>query len=163
MGTGSGIIAVSLAKSLAGARIWALDVSKPALALATRNVEKHGVTSQVTLLESDLLSAVSSQTFDLIVSNPPYISESEYAQLPASVKNFEPRGALVAGPTGTEVIQSLLQQAAPRLRQGGWLIIEFSPMIADAVVALVDRQLWSEPVIHKDLAGLARIVSVSKL
>lgn len=163
VGTGSGIIAVSLAKSLAGARIWALDISKPALALAARNVEKHGLSSQVTLLESDLLSAVESQTFDLIVSNPPYISEAEYAALPTSVKNFEPQGALVAGPTGTEVILRLLQQASHRLRRGGWLIVEISPMIAEAVTKLVDRGLWSEPIVTKDLAGHARIVSVSKL
>ncbi len=163
MGTGSGIIAVSLAKSLPGSRIWALDVSKPALALATRNVDKHAVGQQVTLLESDLLSAVSGQTFDLVVSNPPYISEAEYAQLPPSVKNYEPKGALVSGPTGTEVIQRLLDQAVNRLRVGGWLVIEISPMIADAVTKLVDRNHWSEPIVSKDLAGLARIVSVSKI
>ena len=163
VGTGSGIIAVALAKSLAGARIWALEISKPALALASRNVEKHGVAGQVTLLESDLLAAVPTQTFDLIVSNPPYISESEYAQLPASVKNYEPKGALVSGPTGTEIVQRLLEQSAPLLRSGGWLIMEISPMIVDAVIKLVDRQRWSEPTISKDLAGLARIVSVSKL
>lgn len=163
VGTGSGIIAVSLAKSLAGARIWALDISKPALALATRNVEKHGVASQVTLLESDLLSAVSTQSFDLIVSNPPYISEAEYEALPTSVKNYEPKTALVSGPAGTEIVKRLLEQAAHRLKPNGWLIIEISPMIADAVTKLVDRQLWSEPIINKDLAGHARIVSVSKL
>ena len=163
VGTGSGIIAVSLAKSLSGSRIWALDISKPALTLAARNVEKHGVTNQVTLLESDLLSAADKQTFDLIVSNPPYISQSEYDQLPASVKNYEPKGALVSGPAGTEIIVRLLEQSATRLRSGGWLIIEISPMIAAAVAQLVDRQLWSEPIISKDLAGHARIVSLSKL
>ena len=163
VGTGSGIIAVSLAKSLSGSRIWALDISKPALTLAARNIEKHGVTNQITLLESDLLSAVEKQTFDLIVSNPPYISESEYDQLPASVKNYEPKGALVSGPSGTEIVSRLLDQSAKRLRSGGWLIIEISPMIAEAVCKLVDRQLWSEPIISKDLAGHARIVTVSKL
>lgn len=163
VGTGSGIIAVSLAKSLSGALIWALDISKPALTLAARNIDKHGVTNQVTLLESDLLGAIEKQTFDLIVSNPPYISESEYDQLPTSVKNYEPKGALVSGPNGTEIVSRLLEQSAKRLRSGGWLIMEISPMIAEAVSKLVDRQQWSEPIISKDLAGLARIVSVSKL
>lgn len=163
VGTGSGIIAISLAKSLAGARIWALDLSKPALSLATRNVEKNGVAGQVTLLESDLLAAVHTQNFDLIVSNPPYISEAEFEALPASVKNYEPKTALVSGPTGTETIQRLLEQASAPLRPRGWLIIEISPMIADAVTKLIDRKVWSEPVVSKDLAGHARIVSVSKL
>ncbi len=104
-----------------------------------RNVEKHGVSSQVTLLESDLLSAVEKQTFDLIVSNPPYISDSEYEQLPASVKNYEPKAALVSGPTGTEIVKRLFDQSVHRLRSGGWLIVEISPMIAEAVTKLVDR------------------------
>ncbi|MCC6509860.1 MAG: peptide chain release factor N(5)-glutamine methyltransferase [Pirellulaceae bacterium] len=163
VGTGSGSVAISLAKSLSGAKIMALDLSQPALALAARNVQKHAVENQVTLLASDLLSAVDSMTFDIIASNPPYVTEAEYAELPASVKNYEPKSALVSGPTGTEIIERLMPQSAARLRRGGWLLMEISPMIADKVVALVDRRMWAEPIITKDLSGHARIVSVCRL
>ncbi len=163
VGTGSGIIAISLAKSLPGAQITALDRSKPALEVARRNVEKHAVQQQVLLIESDLLSAVASERFDIVVSNPPYISEPEFAALPTTVRNFEPKGALVGGPTGTEIIERLIPQAYNCLRNGGHLLIEFSPMIADRVAQMFNRDQWSEPVIVKDLAGHARIVAVSRL
>lgn len=163
VGTGSGIVAIALAKSLAGAQVVGLDISPAALALAARNVTRHGVGQQVTLRESDLLATVADQQFDLIVSNPPYITEAEYAQLPVGVRSYEPRTALVGGPEGTEIIERLLAQAAERLRAGGWLLIEISPMIAARTLALVDRSLWSEPVITKDLAGHARILAVSRL
>lgn len=162
VGTGSGIVAISLAKSLPGAEITAVDISPAALALAERNAAKHDVSHQVTLLESDLLAALGDSQFDLIVSNPPYISEDEYAKLEPSVRNYEPRGALVGGPAGTEIIERLLTQSAQHLKPGGWLLFELSPMIADKVVAMVDRSLWSEPAIIKDLAGLARVVAVSR-
>lgn len=162
VGTGSGCIAVALAKSLPASRIWALDSSPAALAVAARNVDKHGVAEQVQLLESDLLSATDPQQFDLIVSNPPYITEAEYAGLPVSVRDHEPRSALVGGPQGTEVISRLLEQAATRLKPGGSLLIEFSPTIVDGVAASIDRALWSEPTIIKDLAGHARIIAVDR-
>lgn len=164
IGTGSGIVAISLAKSLSGASIVAVDISPAALAVAQRNVDQHAVQSQVTLLPSDLLSGIGEATvFDMIVSNPPYISEPEYDALPVSVRNYEPRGALVGGPSGTEIIASLMTQAAARLKSGGWLLMEISPTIADQVVAQVDRSLWSEPAVTKDLAGHARIIAMSRL
>ncbi|MGN6546739.1 MAG: N5-glutamine methyltransferase family protein [Aureliella sp.] len=162
VGTGSGIVAISLAKSLPGAQITAVDISPAALALAARNVAKHEVGGQVKLVESDLLAALGDSQFDLIVSNPPYISEAEYAELDPGVRKYEPRGALVAGPTGAETIERLLAQSAQHLKPGGWLLFELSPMIADKVVAMVDRSLWTEPTVIKDLAGLARVVAVSR-
>ena len=163
IGTGSGAVAVSLAKSLPGAHIIALDISPPALELAGRNVERHAVSAQITLVESDLLSAVAGKQFDMIVSNPPYVTEAEYAQLPTSVRNYEPRTALVGGANGTEIIARLIAQAAAQLKVGGWLLMEISPTIADGVLALLDRKLWSEPTITKDLSGHARIVSTCRL
>ncbi len=89
----------------------AVDRSAAALKIATWNCEQHDVTARVRLIESDLLSAVDSpQQFDIICSNPPYVSESEYAQLDSTVRDFEPREALVAGPSGTEVIERILQE-----------------------------------------------------
>ena len=163
VGTGSGIVAICLAKSLPGAHVVALDISPAALALAARNIQQHAVGEQVRLVKSDLLSAIPEDHFDLIVSNPPYITEAEYAELPISVRNFEPRGALVGGADGTEIIRRLLTQAGRQLRSGGWLLLEISPTIADRVIALIDRSQWSEPTITKDLSGHARVVSTSRL
>jgi release factor glutamine methyltransferase len=163
VGAGSGAVAIALAKSLPGSQVTALEISPAAIVLAMRNIDRHAVGAQVKLVESDLLAAVQEQEFDLIVSNPPYISEAEFAQLPISVRNFEPRNALVGGPNGTEVIQRLLPQAAKQLKKSGWLLLEISPMIADKVKALLDQTLWSEPTIVKDLAGQSRIVATSRL
>ncbi|MFO1062737.1 MAG: peptide chain release factor N(5)-glutamine methyltransferase [Pirellulales bacterium] len=163
VGTGSGIIAVCLAKNLPGCSVTALDISPAALATAARNAKQHGVESQVALIESDLLCAVPQARFDLIVSNPPYVSESEYAALDRSVKGFEPRTALVADEEGTAIITRLFQQSASALVPGGYLMTELSPMIVDRVTSSIDRTLYSEPTVIKDLAGLARVVTVKRL
>jgi release factor glutamine methyltransferase len=99
----------------------------------------------------------------VIASNPPYVSDSEYATLPPQVKDHEPKPALVAGPTGTEVIERLIPQAAERLLPGGLLVIEVSPMIAAAVVELFAQDGRYEPAtIGKDLAQQARIVQATR-
>ncbi|MDA0970991.1 MAG: peptide chain release factor N(5)-glutamine methyltransferase, partial [Planctomycetota bacterium] len=108
VGTGSGAIAVVLARHLPGASITAIDISPQAVAVARENVEAHGVADRVRVLEGDLLSGLPEEaTFDLIVSNPPYIREDEFAGLPRDVRDFEPRGALVAGPRGVEPLERL--------------------------------------------------------
>jgi release factor glutamine methyltransferase len=160
VGTGSGILAVSIAKHLPNCRITALDVSSEALDVARANVAAHAVGDRVELFQSDLLSALPpSQRFDFVVSNPPYVSESEVDKLPPDVRDHEPRQALVAGTTGTEVIQRLVPEAAARLHPGGHLLIEISPMVHDAVIELVeaDERLQLAPTI-KDLARLPRVV-----
>jgi len=111
-----------------------------------------------------LLSSLPAEPrFAVIASNPPYVSEAEYEQLAPQVKNHEPRQALVAGPTGTEVIQRLIPQAAERLVSGGWMIVELSPMIASRVVELIAADGRYEPAtLIKDLAGLARVVKTRR-
>ena len=97
--------------------------------------------------------------FDFVVSNPPYVSESEFAELPSTVRDYEPRTALVAGPRGDEVVGRLLPQAASRLRAGGWLIAETSPMIEARVRSLLaEDAAWSPPGMIKDLARLPRVI-----
>jgi release factor glutamine methyltransferase len=160
VGTGSGIIAVCLAKHLPGWRVTATDISPAALVVARDNARQHGVAERIEFLESDLLSAVpADQQFDFVVSNPPYVSAAEFDKLAADVRKFEPNVALVAGPRGTEVIEALIPQAAGRLRPGGHLLIEISPMIDDAVRALLegDGRFDVGPTI-KDLARLPRVV-----
>ena len=127
-----------MAKHLPAARVVATDTSKVALEIAAENARQHGVAERVQLIECDLLAGIEAEPkFDFIVSNPPYVSTAEYEKLPRDVKNFEPREALLAGPKGTEVIEWLILQAAERLRPGGHLLIEISPMIHGAVQALL--------------------------
>lgn len=161
--TGSGIIAVAIAKYLPSCRITATDISPAALAVARRNMELNQIDPQrINFLEGDLLASVSTATpFDMIVSNPPYVSESEYNRLDKSVRQFEPRLALVAGPTGGEIIQRLLVEAVERLQPGGFLIFEFSPMLADHLPGWVGPA-WLPPKIIKDYADHARVVTLQK-
>ncbi len=165
VGTGSGAIAIALAKNLAGARITAIDESDQALKIAVWNAEQHHVDSQINFVDSDLLNSVQSpEKFDLICSNPPYISEAEYAELPKDVREYEPRGALLAGPDGTEVIKRLLGESYNRLHSGGRLIIELSPMIADACAELAGEiSELNDLKFIKDLAGHRRVMSLRRV
>ena len=162
VGTGSGNIAICLAQQLPGSSIVAIDISPAALEVARGNIEMHGVESQVELLESHLLAA-GDQPLDMVVSNPPYVSEAEYEQLPPDVREFEPRLALVAGASGLEVYQRLLPEAAERLQPGGWLVLETSPMICESLVGLIDSTVGFGPVeLTRDLAGKARVVRTQR-
>lgn len=165
VGTGSGIIAICAAKHLPFAKVTAIDLSRGALSVARENVARHGVQDRVELRPGDLLTGLpSDQKFDLIVSNPPYVSESEMAELSPEVKDFEPRGALVAGRQGTEIIERLIPQAAERLQMGGHLLIELSPMIHDRIVAVIEenpRLRYDETI--KDASRLNRVVQATKI
>ena len=164
VGTGSGAIAVCLAKHLPAARVTAVDCSLAALAIARENAQRHDVADRIELVESDLMDALPADArFDLVVSNPPYVSESEWTELMPEVRDHEPRGALVAGPRGTEVIQRLLPQAAARLVPGGHLLLEISPMICDSVCELVEADSHFGPAeVIKDLARLPRVVCAGR-
>lgn len=161
VGTGSGAIAVAIAKNTQNTQITATDISSEALRIAKKNAEKHEVSDRVEFIESDLLENVQG-LFELIVSNPPYVSREEYEQLDGDVKDFEPRGALLAGETGREIIEKLLPQALCKLLPGGKILIELSPMIADSTAELFSPESWSEVRILKDFAGLKRILSAVK-
>jgi release factor glutamine methyltransferase len=140
VGTGSGILAVCAALKLPKARITAIDVSPAALAVARGNAEQHKVTDRVEFIESDLFAKVAAaKKFDFIVSNPPYITTAEMADLDREVRDFEPQLALEAGPRGTEVIERLIPQAADRLAAGGKLFIEISPQLHEAVQQLLAK------------------------
>jgi release factor glutamine methyltransferase len=164
VGTGSGAIAISLAATLPETQVTAIDQSSEALKIAIWNAEKHKVDSRIDFVESDLLEEVKSPTkFDLICSNPPYVSETEYEDLLPSVRDYEPREALVSGPDGTEIIKRLLGESYDRLNSGGRLIIELSPMIADACEELVGQISELEDLrFIKDLAGHKRILSAAR-
>jgi len=164
VGTGSGILAVCAAKYLPQARVTAIDVSPPALAVARRNAERHGVADRVTFLESNLFAAVPAEArFDFILSNPPYVSTAEMANLPPDVRDYEPHIALHAGDEGTTVIEPLIAQSAERLNPGGALLMEISPMIAAAVENLLRDNVSFElgPTL-RDPAGHARVIQATR-
>ena len=164
VGTGSGIIAVCLARHLPHCRVMAIDVSRAALDVAAGNAKQHGVADRIEFVQSDLFEAVPPERrFDFIVSNPPYVAEAEMQRLAPDVRKFEPRVALLAGPRGTEVIESLIPQAAERLLPGGHLLLEISPMIHDAVRRLLEADFRFDlgPTI-KDLARLPRVVQARR-
>ena len=164
VGTGSGAIAVAIATQLPGARVVATDLSPAALDVARRNVERHGVGSRVELVECDLLDDPRvAGPFDLVVSNPPYVREDEFAALPRDVRLHEPRGALVAGPTGVEIIGRLVSAAAARLVPGGWLLVEIGPGVKAAAEAVIREEPRLEPgPTLSDLAGLPRVLQARR-
>lgn len=164
VGTGSGILAVCAAKYVPTATVTAIDISPAALAVAKSNAADHGVSERIEFALSDLFAAIdSSRQFDVIVSNPPYVSESELAAASRDVRDYEPHLALVAGARGAEVIERLVPEAAARLRPGGWLLMEISPMIEPAVREIVAGDARLEFVATvKDLAGLARVVKARR-
>lgn len=166
--TGSGCIAVSIAQLRPRARVIATDLSSPSLDVARQNATRHAVCERITWLEGDLLGALVRQrlegTIDVIVSNPPYIAEDNWAILQPEVRLFEPRGALVAGPQGTELHERLLQEAGQYLCPGGVLIMEIGAGQARAIRRIVERIPGYR--FHRlvyDAAGLERIVIIERI
>jgi release factor glutamine methyltransferase len=164
VGAGSGIIAVCAAKHLPECSVTAIDISAAALEVAKSNAEKHKVADRIEFVQSDLFSEIKAENkFDIILSNPPYISAAEMQSLPVTVKDYEPHSALLAGPQGTEVIEGLIRQSAVRLNPGGYLLMEISPMIHCRVVELLAAESSFEPAITiKDIARLPRVLQSRK-
>jgi release factor glutamine methyltransferase len=164
VGTGSGAIAVTLAKHLPQAVVVATDISPEALIVARGNAARHGVAERIRFAECDLMAAAEAAgPWDVIVSNPPYVREDEFESLPRDVRLHEPRTALVSGPTGVEVVERLAAAAAESLAPGGWLLVEIGPAVAAAAEAALDAQagLIREATLP-DLAGLPRIVQARR-
>lgn len=164
VGTGSGAIAITVAKHEPTVKLVAIDISPPALAIAKENATTHGVADRIEFIEGDLLASLPAEPrFAVIASNPPYIGEGEINTLAKSVINHEPRHALISGPTGTEIIERLIPQAAERLLPSGALILEVSPIIANRVVEFFAADGRFEPAtITRDLAGLARVITAHR-
>jgi release factor glutamine methyltransferase len=160
VGTGSGCIALALAKELPQAEIHATDISPAALEIARANAARHQLENRIQFHESDLLRGLPANPFDLVVSNPPYVGESEADQVQLEVRKFEPRNAVFAGPTGTEVIARLIPQANAALKPGGWLVIEISSAIAQSVKRLLRD--WREVRLSPDLQSIPRVARARK-
>jgi len=164
IGTGSGFLAICAGLYVPHSEVVAIDPSAAALEVAARNAEDHGLADRVRFVQSDLFAHVDGEeVFDFVISNPPYVSQSEWESLDADVREFEPRIALVAGPKGTEVIIRLIPQAAERLTSGGWLILEISPQIEQPVLAAIDANGGFEsPSTIKDLAHQPRVIATRR-
>jgi release factor glutamine methyltransferase len=160
VGTGSGAIAVALAREMPSLRLVAVDKSAAALAVAQRNLLRHS--ADVTLMRSDLLEPFVAESIDLVVANPPYIESAAIDALPREVSRFDPHAALDGGPDGLDVIRALVSQASTCLRPGGALFLEVGAGQAPAVTELLVRAQFSSIQLRRDLADIERVVVARK-
>jgi len=165
VGTGSGCIAISLARELPRAEIIATDISTAALDYAQRNAARHGVSNRIQFLGADLLEAAmeapgrAETRFDLIVSNPPYVGRNDAGSLPREVREHEPAEALFAGDDGLEIYPALIDEAARKLAPSGILVLELGYNGAQYVGSLLSASQWTDLRVTRDLAGIERVVS----
>src|SRR5438477_1445858 len=170
VGTGSGAIALALAKELPEAEIHATDNSPAALEIAEANAARlqleygsknhYPPQRRIFFHDTDLLNGLEPGTFDFVVSNPPYVGLSEEDEVQLEVRKFEPRGAVFAGPTGLETIAQLIPAAQAVLKPGSYLIMEISGTIAGGVRALLAG--WEDITITNDLQGIPRVAMARK-
>jgi release factor glutamine methyltransferase len=166
--TGSGCIAVAIAKNFTDARVTATDISAAALEVAARNVGKHRLNEHVQLLCGDLFEPVIQQLdvsqFDLIVCNPPYVSTAEYEKLDKNVKDYEPESALLAGADGLDVYRKIIVKVDEFLKPGGVLMLEIGYSQGPAVKNLLKQVgIFSEIIIEKDFHDNDRIITARKI
>src|SRR5713226_3650851 len=171
IGTGSGCIAIALAKELPAANFLATDISPAALAVARRNASRHAVADRIHFIECNLLDARHSPlatrhsplSFDLIASNPPYIGRREAPSLPREVRDHEPASALFGGEEGYELYADLIAQSARHLKPGGMLVLELGHNSLPAVQPLLDAANWINVGVTNDLAGIQRVLAAERL
>jgi len=192
IGTGSGCIAITLAKELPAANFLATDISPAALAVAKRNATRHAVADRIEFSEANLLSPVGAQhvapqpgkiqnsapplgfhesriashdprLFDLIASNPPYIGRREADSLPGEVRDHEPHTALFGGDEGYELYADLITESAKHLKPGGILVLELGHNSLPAVQPLLDASAWTNVAVTNDLAGIPRILAAERV
>jgi release factor glutamine methyltransferase len=166
VGSGSGNIAIALARVLPAARVYATDVSKQALALAAENAALCGVAERVCWLHGDLLAPVEELRghLDVICSNPPYVSAAEFDKLPPDIREHEPRVALLAGEDGTEFHRKLLRLAPAYLKAGGYLVLELPAGKAAQIRAvLAESEGMEQRGLIRDYAGIERILVAQRV
>jgi len=159
VGTGSGAIAITLALETQ-ARVFATDVSAAALRVAQINAQQ--LSAGVDYLLGNLIDAFRDHSIDVLVSNPPYVPRTDEPGLQREVRDYEPHIALFAGPTGLEIYERLIADAARVLRPGGWLLLELGYNSLDPVCAMLQPE-WSEIAVIDDLAGLPRVLAARLL
>ena len=170
VGTGSGAIALALARELPDAEIHATDISPAALEIAEANAARlqleyraaadGHLERRLFFHDTNLLDGLEAAVYDFVASNPPYVGESEEEEVQLEVRKFEPRHAVFAGPTGLEVIENLIPAAKAALKPDGYLVMEISGTIAQSVLRLLED--WKEVKLTNDLQNIPRIVSARK-
>lgn len=161
IGTGSGTIALTLAKWLpkdAGTRIIATDISEAALDVARENARLLDVEAQVVFRQGDLLAPVAGETFDYLLSNPPYIPDHEWDAVASNVKDHEPVTALRGGPDGLSHLRPLIAQGAAVVNPGGWMALELASCHAEQAATLAREAGWQDVRVLKDHEELPRIL-----
>jgi release factor glutamine methyltransferase len=156
VGTGSGCIAIALATELPDAEILATDISRAALEIARANAARQ-LQDRIQFHQTDLLERFEAGNFNFVVSNPPYVGQSEEEHVQLEVRKHEPRDAVFAGPSGLEMIERLVPQAGAALKPGGWLVMEISGTIVEGVKRLLSG--WEHVRIVNDLQGIPRVVA----
>lgn len=164
IGTGSGNLAVSVAKRHTGARVTAVDLGPDALAVAARNAERHGVTDRITFLVGDLFAPLTpGERFDFVLSNPPYIPHDEIGKLAPGVRDYEPHTALDGGPDGYAVLERLAAQAKERLIAGGYLIVEIgAPQEETARQRIASQEGYELAETIRDFSGHPRVLKARR-
>jgi release factor glutamine methyltransferase len=170
VGTGSGCLAIALARELPGAYLIATDISATALAYARRNAQRHAVSERIHFVHCNLLDCLGHSSLvtrhsplDLIVSNPPYIARAEADSLPKEIRAHEPPEALFGGPEGHEFYPSLVDQARNHLRSGGQFVVELGYNSVARVAPLLDASHdWGDVAVTHDLAGIPRVLAATR-
>jgi release factor glutamine methyltransferase len=167
IGTGSGCIAMALAKELPCAEIVATDISTEALNVARRNAARLGVDNRIRFLQGDLLRSCAQDPamprFNLIASNPPYVGRNEDQRLPIEVREHEPHSALFGGPTGVEIYGRIIEQSEGLLARGGHIVLELGYNALDHVRGIFEcRDGWQDLRVTNDLAGIPRVISAER-
>jgi release factor glutamine methyltransferase len=157
VGTGSGAIAVSVAAKIPSAAIAAIDISAAALDLARENAKRNGVTDRIRFLDGNLLAPVSEEKFDFVVSNPPYVPETDRTSLSVEVREYEPGLALFAGADGLAVYRRLIPAAYDALVPSGWIVLEIGYGQQEAIRSLLAESKFMEIGFTADLQGIPRV------
>lgn len=158
-GTGSGVIAITLALERPHAKVIATEISEAALALARENARRHGVSRRIVWRRADWLAGLRSSSLDAVISNPPYVARKRMARLARQVRAYEPRMALDGGPDGMEAIRRLSADAAKKLRPCGWLFLEIGEEQGTAVRSLLRSLRFQDVRVHRDRFGRERFAA----
>jgi release factor glutamine methyltransferase len=164
IGAGSGCIAIAIAREVTSTTVWAVDISAAALNVAKQNADRHGVADRIHFVQGDLLdSFLPNESFDFILSNPPYVPLSECDNLPSDVRDYEPHLALFGGETGLEIYSRLIPRVPSHLAPGGYCLIESGAGQSEQIRELIEKAGMSIQMILNDLQGISRCLVARKI
>ncbi|MCC5830057.1 MAG: peptide chain release factor N(5)-glutamine methyltransferase [Phycisphaeraceae bacterium] len=158
IGTGSGIIAIALARNIPDCRITATDISPEALEIATANAKRHGVADRIDFRQGNLLAPLAGERYRYLVSNPPYIPDSEWEQVDDMVRKYEPHLALRGGADGLDLVRKVINCAPEAIKTPGVLAVEVAAVHETAVLSLAEDAGLKDPQVLKDHEGLPRVL-----